>query len=259
MSIKLPTNIHIYNFVQRPDLIDESDELLDKLWPEFMSQTAVCDEYWQVLYEEPNAQFQFLAVANVDGKGKVVGVIKAISFLWPDENLTKLPDFGWDDIFNFAVENKQGEDRYISALSVTIEPEYRGYQIPALLINALKKAAVAYGVKAVVVPVRPTLKHRYPLQSFDDYCAWKNAQGEPFDPWIRTHWRLGGKILQPVYRSMVIAGTIKQWESWTGMRFMQSGQYIVPQALVPVNIDTQAQWGEYIEPNLWMLHSLGNE
>ncbi|EPG4010181.1 hypothetical protein I9Y56_004066 [Providencia stuartii] len=74
-----------------------------------------------------------------------------------------------------------------------------------------------------------------------------------------THWRLGGKILQPVYRSMVIVGTIKQWESWTGMRFMQSGQYIVPQALVPVNIDTQAQWGEYIEPNLWMLHSLGNE
>ncbi|ELX8380029.1 transferase [Providencia vermicola] len=256
MSIKPSITINIHSFVQRPDLIEQSDELLDKLWPQFMCETAVCDEYWEKLYEEPMNQFQFLAVADIQGTEKVVGVIKSVLFQWPDHNLTKLVDLGWDDIFNFAIENKNGEDRYISALSVTVEPEYRGYQIPALLINALKKAAVAYGAKAVVVPVRPTLKHRYPLQPFDDYCRWTNEQGEPFDPWIRTHWRLGGKILKPIHRSMSIKGTVEQWESWTGMRFIQSGQYVVPNALVPVTVDIEKQSIEYIEPNLWMLHSL---
>ncbi|MEY0590169.1 transferase [Providencia manganoxydans] len=250
------TTINIYSFVQRPDLIAQSEVLLDALWPQFMCETAVPDEYWEQLYQEPMNHFQFLAATTVKGKETVIGVIKAVPFQWTDSDLTKLKEFGWDDIFNFAIENKQGDTRYISALSVTVEPKYRGYHIPELLISALKKAAMNYGAKAVVVPVRPTLKHCYPLQSFDDYCAWKNEKGEPFDPWIRTHWRLGGKILWPIYRSMVIEGTIEQWESWTGMRFMQSGQYVVPSALVPVSVDFEKQWIEYIEPNLWMIHPL---
>lgn len=55
---------------------------------------------------------------------------------------------------------------------------------------------------------------------------------------------------------MSIKGTVEQWESWTGMRFIQSGQYVVPNALVPVTVDIEKQSIEYIEPNLWMLHSL---
>ncbi|MEX6225381.1 hypothetical protein AB6F55_11420 [Providencia hangzhouensis] len=65
---------------------------------------------------------------------------------------------------------------------------------------------------------------------------------------FRTHWRLGATVRQPVHRSMVIIGSIADWQSWTGMYFPQSGQYIVPNALVPVTVDIQRQQVEYIEP-----------
>jgi hypothetical protein len=35
----------------------------------------------------------------------------------------------------------------------------------------------------------------------------------------------------------VISGTVAEWEEWTGMRFPDSGAYVVPGALVPVDID----------------------
>ncbi len=40
------------------------------------------------------------------------------------------------------------------------------------------------------------------------------------------------------------------------MRFPESGQYIVPGALVPVEIDRENDTGRYVEPNVWMKHSL---
>ncbi|EML0364097.1 GNAT family N-acetyltransferase [Providencia rettgeri] len=248
--------VNIQSYAQRPDLIDECERFLDKLWPQFMSQSSVCDEYWERLDEEPYSHFQFIATVNENSLERVVGIIRSVPFLWPYGDFSKLAEMGWDAIFNFAMENQQGGEPYISALSVTVDPQYRGQQIPALLINALKTAAQSHGAKSVIVPVRPTLKHRYPLQDFDEYCGWKNEQGEPFDPWIRTHWRLGATVLQPVHRSMVITGSIADWQSWTDMKYPQSGQYIISGALVPVTADVLRQQVEYIEPNLWMLHSL---
>ena len=40
------------------------------------------------------------------------------------------------------------------------------------------------------------------------------------------------------------------------MRFPESGMYIVPGALVPVEIDHDANQGTYVEPNVWMRHPL---
>jgi hypothetical protein len=40
------------------------------------------------------------------------------------------------------------------------------------------------------------------------------------------------------------------------MRFPESGAYVVPHALVPVEIDREREVGRYVEPNLWMEHPL---
>ncbi len=53
---------------------------------------------------------------------------------------------------------------------------------------------------------------------------------------------------------MYMEGSVADWEAWTGMRFPESGQYVVPGALNPVTIDREADQGRYIEPNVWMLH-----
>jgi hypothetical protein len=53
---------------------------------------------------------------------------------------------------------------------------------------------------------------------------------------------------------MRITGTVADWEAWTGMRFPDSGRYVVPDALVPIDIDTARDLGTYVEPNVWVRH-----
>jgi hypothetical protein len=102
--------------------------------------------------------------------------------------------------------------------------------------------------------VRPTWKHRYPLTSIDRYIEWRRADGELLDPWLRAHERMGAEILAVAPESMTIPGTIASWEEWTGMAFPDSGDYVVPGALVPVSVDRERDLGLYVEPNVWMRH-----
>ena len=85
---------------------------------------------------------------------------------------------------------------------------------------------------------------------------WQQDDGAPFDPWLRAHWRSGGEILKVAYPSMQVEGSVDQWEEWTGMKFPESGDYIVQGALVPVQIDRERSIGRYIEPNIWVHHPL---
>ena len=55
-------------------------------------------------------------------------------------------------------------------------------------------------------------------------------------------------------RSMLVTGTIREWEEWTDMRFPESGEYVVPAALRPVSMDVERDLGTYEEPNVWMRH-----
>jgi hypothetical protein len=54
---------------------------------------------------------------------------------------------------------------------------------------------------------------------------------------------------------MTLEGGVAEWESWTGMAFPEIGAYVLPQALVPIEIDRASGRGRYVEPNVWMRHS----
>lgn len=86
------------------------------------------------------------------------------------------------------------------------------------------------------------------------FAKWRRSDGAHLDPWIRIHERIGARILTPASRSMVITGSVSEWENWTGTVFPDSGTYVVPDALDLVEIDREADIGTYIEPNLWMQH-----
>jgi len=53
---------------------------------------------------------------------------------------------------------------------------------------------------------------------------------------------------------MKIKGTIKEWEKWTNLKFFENGKYVIKGALNPIKINTDNNVGEYIEPNVWILH-----
>jgi hypothetical protein len=84
--------------------------------------------------------------------------------------------------------------------------------------------------------------------------AWRRPDGVLFDPWLRTHERLGAEILKVAPESVRVAGTIAEWEQWAEMAFPETRSYVVPGALVPVEIDLERDEGLYLEPNVWMRH-----
>jgi hypothetical protein len=55
---------------------------------------------------------------------------------------------------------------------------------------------------------------------------------------------------------MRVLGTVAEWEEWAGMTFPETGSYVVPGALVPIEVDRERDQGLYVEPNVWMVHSL---
>lgn len=66
--------------------------------------------------------------------------------------------------------------------------------------------------------------------------------------------KLGAETLREIPRAMVIVGNVNDWQDWPGMRFPETGTYVVPGALQPVSIDRERDEGRYEDPNVWMVH-----
>src|SRR5207245_11663870 len=67
---------------------------------------------------------------------------------------------------------------------------------------------------------------------------------------------MGADILAVAPRTLLITGSVEEWERWTDLRFPDSGSYVVPGALQPVVIDRNADEGRYEDPNVWMRHTI---
>jgi hypothetical protein len=244
-----------YTFDRRPDLEEQMGEVAPKVWPAFMLEDMVASRYWSKLFTVfPEFQSTFL-----DDNGAVVANAFTIPFYW-DGTLMNLPR-GWDEVieWGFADHAAGRKPNTLSALSAELVPEYQGKGLSAEPLLQMRRIGAAHGFGSLVAPVRPTLKSRYPLVPIEHYAYWTRPDGLPFDPWLRTHVRIGGEILKLAPQSMYIPGTVARWEEWSGLSFPVSGRYIVEHALEPISIDREADLGVYIEPNVWVRHSLASE
>lgn len=245
----------IYTTKERPDLSEQIMDFDDTIWPEFMMHDPVANRHWVQLYTT-FPEFQF---ALCDEGEKLIAAGHSIPFYW-DGTLDGLPE-SWDALVEtgFAQKEEGRATNTSSALSITVSPGKQGGGLSTVMLKKMREIAGEQGFGALVAPVRPSHKSRYPLTPFERYVAWTREDGSPFDPWIRAHWRLGAEIVRLAPRSMVIPGTIQEWEQWTSMSFPDSGEYVVPGALVPVTIDREKGEGVYVEPNVWMRHPITPE
>jgi len=245
--------LRVVTFTERPDLRDAVSRLHGEAWPPFQSKGAVVQRYWNALYTD-FPEFQFALLNDEAGP---VAAGNAIPLRW-DGQVTTLPE-GWDDAVECAFAPHAGAGDTLCALAAVTRSDYQRAGLSACVIEEMKNVATRHGFRRLIAPVRPTWKARYPLTPIGRYATWRRPDGTAFDPWLRVHLRLRGVILRTAPRSTVIEGAVAQWEEWTAMSFPGSGSYVVPGALSPIQIDTDADRGVYVEPNIWVLHQLSNE
>ncbi|MBA2536452.1 MAG: GNAT family N-acetyltransferase [Actinobacteria bacterium] len=238
---------------EQPGLAEKASGLAANVWPEYNKHGDVLNEFWARL-ESEFGDFQFVLYDDEDDSILAQG--HSIPLSW-DGTPGGLPN-GIDGLVRGAFELREAgrEPSTLSALAIEILPAHQGKGLSARMIDAMRSIAKANGLSNVIAPVRPSWKERYPLAAIERYARWTRADGLPFDPWIRTHIRLGGEILRPEPESLRITGTVAEWEEWTTMRFPESGTYVFPHGLAPLMIDRESDHGSYWEPNVWMLHPL---
>jgi GNAT superfamily N-acetyltransferase len=238
-----------------PDYRERAGVISEASWPEFMLHDPIANENWHELFDRfPEYQFALLDIHT----NRMVAIGNSLPFHW-DGEISDLPDGGWDWVFLKAIEDDKSGIRpnVQSAIQIAIHPEYQKLGLSAGMIQAMRSIGVSRGFKSLVAPVRPSQKSQYPLISIDEYIQWTNHEGLPFDAWLRAHARMGARIIRACHEAMTISGSRADWEAWTGLQFPQSGRYILPGALLPMEMDVEKDQGLYVEPNVWTVHTIG--
>jgi hypothetical protein len=233
----------------RPRPEDQLARLFAGGWPEFIFHDQQTKRYIGRVRE----LFADLELVLLDGD-EIVAAGWAVPLRWSGA-IDDLPA-GYNDSLARAVEGHVAgaAPDALAILAAQVRSGRQGKGLASELLLALRNLADQSSWPRVICPVRPALKARYPLTPVGRYIQWTRPDGAPLDPWIRTHWRLGARVLTPAPRSQVITGTIDEWQTWTGMAFPDSGDYVIPDGLSTLHIDRDNDHGIYIEPNVWMQH-----
>ena len=237
-----------FTVAERPDLTEPAWNRTRDVIPEYNNHGDVLNRYWPRLTAE-RREFQFHLVG--DG-GELLARARSIPVRWGG-TVDDLPA-GIDGAIARGFD--EGGANVLCALVIMVPREVQGRGVSALALREMIALARAHGLQGLIAPVRPSWKERYPLVPIDQYAEWRRPDGLLFDPWMRVHERLGGRILKPEPRSLRITGTIAEWEAWTGMIFPESGAYWFPGGLTTLTIDRDADRGTYWEPNVWMRHAV---
>ncbi|MEU0675172.1 GNAT family N-acetyltransferase [Streptomyces sp. NPDC006172] len=225
-------------------------ELFSEGFPAFITADRLVKQYIGRVQE----WFADLDLMLVDEGGAPVAAGWGVPVRW-DGQVGTLPT-GYTDALVRAVEGRERgvEPDTLVICGAVVTPALQGRGLAGRTLSALRKAGRAAGLDRVVAPVRPTTKARYPVTPIDAFMWWRRPDGSALDPWIRTHERLGARILAAAPASQTMTGTVAEWERWTGLALPESGKYVIPDGLSVLRVDVETDTGVYEEPNVWMRH-----
>lgn len=250
-------NLKIVTFTQRPDLKEAmwSDELL-AAWPEFMLHDPIANLYFSRL----ERFHDYILLAFDEAQPDVVLARAASVPLCFGESFRRsvLPDGGWDTVVRWADQDAYSKRKpnAVSALEIVVHPNAKGQGLSGQMVAAMRDNTARLGFGDLFAPVRPSQKHLEPHTPMSEYAFRTHEGGLPHDAWLRVHAKAGGKIVKVAPHSMTIAGTLADWRSWTSLPFNQSGEVVVPGALVPVHVSLEQNHAVYVEPNVWIHHRI---
>jgi GNAT superfamily N-acetyltransferase len=240
-------DFEVVSMAERPELAGS----LGSGWPRFIFHDPVAAR----LMPEVDRLFAAYNIVLLDTAKAVVAGAWGVPIRW-DGTVEGLPG-GWDGALERAVAGRAAgvPADTMCAMASEVVAQHRRKGLAGSALRALRDRAGADGLERMIAPARPTLKHRYPLIPIGEYASWTRADGSPFDPWLRTHRRLGARLLAPEPDAMRIVGSVSDWEEWTGVELPASGEFVVPEALTPITVDRERDRVHYVEPAVWMLHA----
>lgn len=241
--------IEVVTASDRPDLDDEAAAAFRERWPEFVFHDPTPPRYLDRVQE----YFSNYDVLLLIG-GRVAAGGWGVPLAW-DGTPEHLPE-GYDAAMVEAVEGHEAGrvPNTLCFMAAAVHPEHDRQGLAARALTALIERGERAGLTYVVAPIRPTDKHLHPHVPMAEYAAWSREDGLSVDPWIRTHQRMGARILRPAPNSMVVPGTVPEWETWSGLSLPRSGDYVVPDALGLLVVDRESDSAVYREENLWVQH-----
>jgi GNAT superfamily N-acetyltransferase len=248
----------VATFSERPDLLSRVfDPEIQSAVPEFLRHDPVGALYYGDGVLECYRDYGLVAFDPAEPNRPVARAF-SVPFAFCDGTVGRdeLPDGGWDDVIRWAHQDRAAGrlPTAVSALEIMVAPRLQRLGVSRRMLHAMRDNARRLGYSALYAPLRPTEKEKEPLTPFAHYVQRRRADGLPFDAWIRTHIRIGARIVKVAPRSMVIAGTIAEWHAWTGLSFCESGIETVPGALCPIYVSLEQNYAVYVEPNLWLHH-----
>ena len=240
----------MHTSAERPDLWERGLPSA-AVWPEYNLHGDRLNLWWGHLDEEL-ADYQFVLW---DSETDEIVAEGHTCPLWWDGADASLPD-GIDTAIEQSFVRARAVEpvNTLCALAAETPRDGRRRGLAPELLAAMRVIAERQGLRHLVAPVRPSWKERYPLTPIDRYVRWRRPDGQLLDPWMRVHERLGARVATPLPESLLITGTVGEWETWTGMVFPETGDYVFPEGLATVHIDADKDHGSYWEPNVWMVH-----
>jgi hypothetical protein len=248
--------MHEYRFVTPNDISDFVERTIDvfeQAYPKFLTHDVLADPNSLALFKiYPEFQFGLVEATTQ----RMIAQGSCFPFAWKS-SFEELPDEGCDWALAKGIQDREKyQSNALCAVSISILPEYRGKNLSQYMIGYMQELGRSHDLSSLIMAARPSLKYLYPLTPIERYITWQDENGLTFDPWLRVNIKHGAKIAGICSKSTTITDTIAGWENRVGMRFPETGEYIIPKGLVPVKIDYPNNLGTYIEPNVWLYYKL---
>ncbi|WIY05659.1 Long-chain-fatty-acid--CoA ligase [Amycolatopsis mongoliensis] len=245
--------MRVVDLADRPDLLDSALGLGD-VGGQFIYQGASGRMITGERFRRHWARYFLIAL---DDDGAPMARALSVPLTFPAEDRTELPDHGWDQAIEWAAQDVMDgrEPTALCALEVVIAPHLRGRGLAAPMLKALKARAAETGLRKLIVSVRPIGKEEEPAVPMPEYAARRRDDGLLADRWLRTHERLGARVVKVCPFAVTLSGSFADWRAWTGVK-LEDGENFVPGGIAPVYASTAYDTATYVEPNVWMDHPM---
>jgi hypothetical protein len=263
-------------YVWATDLTRDSQQvvsLINEVWPAYLTQQpdiAITIPHEPSLYARYLGQRYFVWGIRLAATGELVACLSC-ACLFTEQKFSSLDEHGWNWAQQASIDDENVNT--LCLLSATVSPYQRSAGLAKSLVNSAKELAIKLGYEKIIVPARPSSKSQYPEMTLADYLVLsghmkhsasnagnsigdKSVKSIASDPWITLHMELGAELVNICEKSVEITGSIKWWEHLLNKSLQDKQTAIIPDGLVPLDIDHKKSSATYREPNIWLAYYL---